>query len=384
MRTAIVSDLHLGSSSREDVLQDRSVRQILLDEIGGAERVVLLGDTIEMRDLPMGAALEAARPFFEELGEVLGAGQVLMLAGNHDHRLADPLLDLHPAGGAEPLGLETRYAPQPGPTQRIAGWLGKAELEMSYPGAWLRDDVFAMHGHYMDCHLTLPRGECVGSAAIARITRPLPDPAGPDEYERLLRPLYGLSFGMAQSGEPRLSGGSAGPEERAWKWLFGSDDHTRRRRIAVAVLSQGALPAATWTLNRLLGTRFEPDLSAAAISSAGIAGITEVVRRLRIEAEHVITGHSHRAGPREGEPPWPLPGGGHLHNTGNWIFASAFHRPDSEPGPYWPGTVTWLEGAGPPRRVSLLADHPAEELARIAGHSFGHFRLSALASSEVG
>ena len=112
--------------------------------------------------------------------------------------------------------------------------------------------------------------------------------------------------------------------------------------------------------------------------------MTESIRRLRIDAEHVIVGHSHRAGPREGEAPWTLAGGGRLHNTGNWIFASAFHRPDSEPGPYWPGTVTWLEGTEPPRRVSVLADRSAEELARIAGHTFGHFRLAALASSQVG
>ena len=209
-----------------------------------------------------------------------------------------------------------------------------------------------MHGHYMDCHLTLPRGECIGSAAVARMTRPLPDPAGPEDYERLLRPLYGLAFGLAQSGDPRFSGGSAGPEERAWKWLFGTSDHSRRRRIAAAVISQGAVPAATWTLNRLLGTQFEPDLSAAAISSAGIAGVSEAVRRLRIDAEHVIVGHSHRAGPREGEAPWPLAGGGQLHNTGNWIFASAFHRPGSSRGPTGrgrsPGSKGTIRRAGSP------------------------------------
>jgi hypothetical protein len=384
MRTALISDLHLGSTSREDVLRDPSIRHALLEEIEGADRVVLLGDTVEMRNQPLGAALEAARPFFEELGEVIAPGQVLMLAGNHDHRLADPLLDRHPAGGGPPLGLEARYGPESGPTALIAGWLGRAQLELSYPGAWLRDDVFAMHGHYMDCHLTLPRGECIGSAVVARATRPLPDPASPEDYERLLRPLYGLAFGLAQSGDPDASDGLPGPEERAWKWLFGDSGHSRRRRIAAAVISRGAVPAATWTLNRVLRTEFEPDLSAAAITSAGIAGMSEAARRLRIEADHVIVGHSHRAGPGEGEAAWPLAGGGQLHNTGNWIFASAFHRPDSTPGPYWPGTVTWLEGDEPPRRVSLLAQRSAEELARIAGHSFGHFRLAALASSEVG
>ncbi len=384
MRTAIVSDLHIGSTSREDLLRDASVRRALMEEIAGADRIVLLGDTVEMRGLPLGLALKAARPFFEDLSETVAGRTVLMLPGNHDHRLADPLLDQHPAGGDARLGVENRFAPSSAPASLIAGWLGSAELEMSYPGAWLRDGVYAMHGHYMDYHMNVPRGECIGSAAVARVTRPLPDPAGPDDYERLLAPLYGLAFGLAQSGARRDSAGKPAFEERAWKWVSGEGDHPRRRRIVAALISQGAVPAATWTLNRLLGTHFEPDLSAAAISNAGIAGISKAVHRLRIDAEHVIVGHSHRAGPRGGEAPWPLAGGGQLHNTGNWIFASAFHRPDSKPGPYWPGTVTWLEGDEPPRRVSVLAERSAEELARIAGRSFGHFRLSALASSQVG
>ena len=69
----------------------------------------------------------------------------------------------------------------------------------------------------------------------------------------------------------------------------------------------------------------------------------------------MITGHTHRAGPEAGEAEWSLPGGGRLHNTGSWVFASAFHRPGTPPGPYWPGTVTWLEDEGPPRRVRAAA-----------------------------
>jgi hypothetical protein len=76
----------------------------------------------------------------------------------------------------------------------------------------------------------------------------------------------------------------------------------------------------------------------------------------------VITGHTHRGGPWEGEVPWPLAGGGLLHNTGSWVFASAFHHPGTPPGPYWPGTVTWLEGDAPPRRVRLLIDRPRDKL----------------------
>ena len=43
---------------------------------GGRRRTgVLLGDVVELRDLPLGPALEAARPFFEELGEAVGGAR---------------------------------------------------------------------------------------------------------------------------------------------------------------------------------------------------------------------------------------------------------------------------------------------------------------------
>jgi hypothetical protein len=81
----------------------------------------------------------------------------------------------------------------------------------------------------------------------------------------------------------------------------------------------------------------------------------------------VVTGHTHRGGPGEGEAEWELAGGGRLHNTGSWVFASAFHHPGTPPGPYWPGTVTWVEDGGPPRRVRLLIDRPRDELKAAVG-----------------
>jgi hypothetical protein len=76
----------------------------------------------------------------------------------------------------------------------------------------------------------------------------------------------------------------------------------------------------------------------------------------------VITGHTHRAGPEEGDAQWPLADGGTLHNTGSWVYADVFHHPGRPPGPYWPGTVTWLEDEGPPQRERLLIERPRDEL----------------------
>jgi metallophosphoesterase superfamily enzyme len=106
VRTAIVSDLHLGSSFGEDLLRDASIRAALLEEIGAADRLVLLGDALELRELPLPAVLAAARPFFEDVGEAMAGREVVLVPGNHDHRLAEPLLEEAAArdGGAA-LGL---------------------------------------------------------------------------------------------------------------------------------------------------------------------------------------------------------------------------------------------------------------------------------------
>ena len=71
------------------------------------------------------------------------------------------------------------------------------------------------------------------------------------------------------------------------------------------------------------------------------------------------------AGRNEGEATWPLAGGGHLHNTGSWVFASAFHNPGTPPSPYWPGTVTWVEDTGPPRRKQLLLDRSHADMTEL-------------------
>ncbi len=353
MRTAIVSDLHLGSGFDEDLLRDTEIRRTLLTEIAAADRLVLLGDVLELRELPLPAVLDAARPFFAELGEAMAGRPVLLMPGNHDHRLAEPLLE----GGAlegRRLELEQRGRPAGEAATRIAAWLDSAELEIAYPGAWLRDDVYATHGHYMDCHMRLPRLECVAAAASMRALGPIPARAAPAEYERLLRPVYGLTFSLAQA---RLAGRASRPSERAWRTISGRNGNRVRR----AALRAG-IPAGIWTLNRLLRAGFDPDLSAASISRSGIEAATELSSRLGIEAAHVITGHTHRAGPGDDEAEWPLPGGGRLHNTGNWVFADAFHHPGYPPGPYWPGTVTWLDDDGPPHRVQLLIDHSHDQL----------------------
>lgn len=372
VKTAIISDLHLGASSGSDVLRDPEIRAVLFEELRRADRLVLLGDTIELRERPLGAALDDALPFFEELGAALKGGEIVLVPGNHDARLAEPLLDQLSIDGA-PLPLDAVADPSPGPTAAIADALGQTSLRIAYPGIWLRDDVYATHGHYMDAHMRLPRVECIAIAAVRRFSGPLPDPATPDDYERLLRPVYGLAFGAAQTRSRRIRprDRDRDPSEAAWEMLAGDDpDRARSRHLKVRAIRAG-FPLAVAGVNRLLRADFESDISGTAIFRSGVEGGTEAARRLGVDGGHVITGHTHRGGPRHGEAAWRLPGGGELHNTGNWVFSTPLHNPGTPPNSYWPGTVTWVEQDGPPRRVELLRDRTHADLVALAARSRG-------------
>ncbi len=371
MRTAIVSDLHLGSAFGEDLLRDTTIRRVLLDEIASAERLVLLGDVLELRETPLATALESSRPFFEELGEAMAGRPVVLVPGNHDHRLAEPLLEQRALDGGS-LDLEQRAEPSGEAATRIATWLGGATVQLAYPGLWLRDDVYATHGHYMDCHMTLPRLECIAAAASMRAFGPLPTRPRPGDYERVLRPVYGLTFGIAQGG---LAGKSSRPSERAWRAMTTRNGSgNRARRAALRAALGAAVPTGIWSINRLLRSDFEITLSSDSIARSGIDAASELARRLEVGAAHMITGHTHRGGPEESDGTWALPGGGSLHNTGSWVFASAFHHPGTPPGAYWPGTVTWLDRDGPPRRSRLLLEHSREQLGATASRLAANIR----------
>ena len=228
MRTAIISDLHLSLTSGGDVLRDPGVRRILLEEIGDADRVVLLGDVVEFRERPLGAALERRPPVLR--GPRRRAGRA-----RGDDRPRQPRPPPRRAAARRSLARRRRPRPRarattppPARPPRSTPGSGPARLRIAYPGIWLRDDVYATHGHYMDPHLNLPRAECIATATLIRLSRKLPEQATPADYERVLRPIYGFAYGVAQarSARPKKRDRTA-PSEVAWKVLNGDDDGAR-------------------------------------------------------------------------------------------------------------------------------------------------------------
>src|SRR3954454_16276792 len=195
MRTLVISDLHLGRTEHSDLLRRPELREPLLEALEDVDRLVILGDGLELREAAHRDAVEIAGPFFADVRRVIGPDrELVVLSGNHDHGIAagwiDARLQSEPAGF---LGLEQRFAPdEAGPlARRLAEVARPARLQLAYPGLWLRDDVYAFHGHYADIHATVPTFERIAAGAMARYVAQLPDrQATPDDYEVVLSPLY--------------------------------------------------------------------------------------------------------------------------------------------------------------------------------------------------
>ena len=372
MRTVIVSDLHLGSGGDIDLLRRPELREVLWAEVQGADEVVLLGDAIELRDRPLAEALELARPFFDELGSAIGDGDLIVVPGNHDHHLLDAWLERRRLEDVRPLRLEERVPADSGPLARLTAGMGRSRIELAYPGAWLRPGVYATHGHYLDRHLTVPTFERLAVAAVERVVggprEVSEEPGSPgdagsasiEDYERIQAPVYAFLFTLAQAGSAggRLAGAS--PSARVWQAVGGG--YGRAAKLRGWLLGTVALPGAVGVANRLGLGPVRSDLSPGAITSAGLAAIGEVTRRLGIDADHLIFGHTHRRGPMRAESGWRLPEGTRLWNTGSWVYAPGLLGRTPADSPYWPGTVAVLEDDGPPELRHLLDDRSRTDL----------------------
>ncbi len=367
MRTIIVSDLHLGARSGADLARRPQFADLLVEATQGADEVVLLGDVVELRDRPLAAVLEIAQPFFEMLGEAVDSGRIVVVPGNHDHQLLAPWLERRRIRGSAPLGLEQTAKPTAGALGSLARRTGNAEVVLAYPGIWVRPGIYATHGHYLDCHLTVPTFERLGCAALERLLGGLPQgDRSPDDYESVQQPLYSLLYSLAQGGERSRRVSAANASARVWAALHGRDGRppSRRGRLAGRVGVPGAL-----RLARRLGMGpLNADLSIPEIGRAGVRAMADVARRLRIDAEHVIFGHTHRRGPigseanDAGEPRWSVPGGPRLHNTGSWVYAPGLLGRDAGDSPFWPGTIAVLDDDASPELRHLLDDHGHAEL----------------------
>ena len=356
MRTAIVSDLHLGTVSGADIARHPEVFERLCAAVSEADRVVVLGDLLEMRERRSGEVLKIARPLLSALGDATAGLQLVMVPGNHDHELVAPALDRARLDGRTSLPLESTFKPGDGElSRRVAELMPRTEVLLAYPGIRLREDVWATHGHYLDVHLTVPRVECILASAVARFASAIEEGSAPspDGYEAALAPIYAFAYSVVQWSEGAAVTRGGNLSRSVWQ----STNPSRGRPGAKGLALRAAIPVAVRAINLLGLGPFRSDISAQELRRAGLRAMATVVESLGVEAEHVIFGHTHRAGPLPGDAEgWRLPGGARLTNTGSWLYEGAFVAGGGPSNPYWPGRVTWLEDDGPPRLTGVLDD----------------------------
>lgn len=390
MRTLILSDLHLGGVSRSDLLRRAELREPLLRAVEGVDRVVLLGDVLELRHGPPREALAVAQPFFEDLGRALQDRELVLVAGNHDHALVEPWLALRAELPApDPLGLEQLLEPaEASPmVKRLADWAAPARARFAYPGLWLRPDVYAMHGHYLDCHLTVPTIERLSVAAMSRLLgRPAHEFGEVADYESVTAPMYAWRHAVARDARTgnALNGIAT---VHAWRTLGGGNDahssrrdgarsrHSLRATVATKLRTRAIVhgfPLAVAALNRAGLGPLRSQISSGELRGAGLRAMGEVATRLGLGDSYVVFGHTHRSGPLPGDDAseWnlpPAPGGAapgaRLVNTGCWTYDSIFLTDTPGESPYWPGTCVLVEDSGAPVLERLLLDRPTAELA---------------------
>lgn len=341
------------------MLRDPVAREPLLDALKDTDRLVLLGDVIELRQGPLRDALAVARPVLAALGEGVGVGgEVVIVPGNHDHHLLAGWQDRRArAAPPPPLGLEQDVDWREGDVLgELADALAPASVRAAYPGVWLRDDVYAMHGHYLDPHTTVPMFERLGAGVMRRITG-LTDggPRSVDDYEAILDPIYAWLYSLAQHGGPSLGRSSHGASAQVWRALEGGTRRSHRARVQRQGLRL-AFPAVLWVLNQARLGPLHADLSGPELRRAALRACGEAVRRLEIDAPDIIFGHTHRAGPLPADEgnEWRAMSGSRLTNTGCWVHEPGFLGPRPEESPYRVGFAVALDDAGPVQLLNLL------------------------------
>ncbi|MFZ0040752.1 MAG: metallophosphoesterase [Solirubrobacteraceae bacterium] len=340
MSTLVLSDLHLGSRLRHDVLTQPEPLNRLLEALEGIERLVLLGDVVELLEKPVERAMHVAEPILRMIGRRLGVGrEVIFVPGNHDRVLVADWIRRLGAG----LAPDSRVALDATPElAHVASWLAPSRVRVHYPGVWLAPGVWATHGHYLDRHLLPEAAFGVTRGLLGRVPRP---GALPIDYELAGGPSLTHLEALVIKALPRALAALA-------------EDVAELIRASTMPLGPHRLlrPGMARLTASVLGTQMR---------FASLPALSHVVGRLGVDAEWVLFGHVHRRGPLPADlhTRWRGPQGRpRLLNTGSWVYEPLLVHNATAPHPYWPGGAVILDEDRAPRTVGLLDAVPAGAL----------------------
>jgi predicted phosphodiesterase len=334
VRTLVISDLHLGARLQNGVLTRPEPQRRLLAALEEIDRLVLLGDLVELLEGRASHAMAVAQPVLSAIGERLGRDrEVVVVPGNHDRQLVGAWIrgqgtELRP-DAAVPLDATPALA-------TLTSWLSPAHVRVHYPGIRLSDRVWATHGHYLDRHLLPVSAFGIARGLLGRLPR---EDATPVDYER--------------AGGPSVTRLEARLTQRLPRPLAALVED------AAELLRAATMPRVP---KRLFHRRMAPLLAAVLglqMRRAAIPALVRVTRSLGVDADWIVFGHVHRLGPLDSDKPAEWRGAGgrpRVANTGSWTYEPLLLDRAAPEHPYWPGGALLLEDHREPRAIALLTD----------------------------
>ena len=252
-----------------------------------------------------------------------------MLGGNHDHALVAGLIEERLQQEA-PLELQHDLEPDAaGPLPRDArrGGRTRAAAASPTPASGCATTSTRCTATTSTCTRRCRRSSASPPARWRAGSPPPPgDPATPDDYEAVLVAAVRLDARARAAQRRRDAQGRAVDRARvadAGRATSAPSTRCGRRRSPRA-----SAPASARSTASASG-RSVPELSGPALRQGSLHGIGEVLRRLRVDAAHVVFGHSHRSGPWPDDDgsEWVAPTGARLTNTGSWVYQRHFLGP---------------------------------------------------------
>ena len=273
VRTLVISDLHLGARLQRAVLTRPEPLEALLEALDGTERLVLLGDVVELLEGRPAQAMQAAEPVLRALGARLGSErEVIVVPGNHDAALVRPFL--RERGTSPAVDASLPLDATPARADRVVA--GTGAVQVRYPGLAWRADL-GLSRPLSRRHLLPEVAYGLARGMLGRVPR---DDAVPVEYEQ---PGGPSSHALGGPAHPLAAAASGRLVDDIAEFLRAS-----RCQACRAACSATASPPQRAPARRQM-------------KRASIPALARVVHRLGVDADSVIFGHVHRLGPLAGD-----------------------------------------------------------------------------------